>query len=125
MMRARREAAAKLCKNHDVVLSDILERSGMYRHRTSQYGGTLSAPNGNPPQPSYAFRQAVDHALRRLGHYLVTGYVGPKHPDLEGRALGAAAMAYFRNRASAPRDLSGAACNELRAACDAILRETY
>jgi hypothetical protein len=40
-------------------------------------------------------------------------------------AVGAAALAFFRSRASAPRDLSAAACDELRAACAAVLLDSF
>ena len=56
---------------------------------------------------------------------LVTGMPGPRHEEAEARAIGAAGLAYFRNRASAPRDLSANACNELRDACLAVVKDSY
>jgi len=67
----------------------------------------------------------VDFALRRMATYLLTGRAGDKHPEAHGRAVGAATLSYFRNRASSPRDMSAAAAAAMRAACDAVLRETY
>ncbi|MEW5313638.1 MAG: hypothetical protein WDW38_005190 [Sanguina aurantia] len=58
-------------------------------------------------------RAAIDETLRRV----VT--------HLEQAAVGAAALAFFHNRASAPRDMSAAAVVELRAACMAVMRELY
>lgn len=53
------------------------------------------------------------------------GEPGPKNQDAEGRAVEAASLAYFRNRASAPRDLSANACQQLRNACLAVLQDAY
>jgi hypothetical protein len=39
--------------------------------------------------------------------------------------VSAAALAFFRNRASAPRDMSAAATVQFRAACDAVLGHVY
>jgi hypothetical protein len=41
-----REAAAKLAINKDIILKDILSRSGIVRGRTNIYGGTLFSVNG-------------------------------------------------------------------------------
>lgn len=57
--------------------------------------------------------------------YHIAGKPGPKNEDAEGRAVEAASMAYFRNRASAPRDLSANACEQLRNACLAVLQDAY
>lgn len=57
--------------------------------------------------------------------YDIAGKPGPKNEDAEGRAVEAASMAYFRNRASAPRDLSANACPQLRDACLAVLQDAY
>lgn len=53
------------------------------------------------------------------------GDVGVPYHEKEGNAVGSAALAFFRNRASSPRDLSGAACAELRKACDVVLQNIY
>ena len=53
------------------------------------------------------------------------GTAGPRHPDLEAAPLGSAALTFFAQRASAPRDLSAAAAHELRAACYAVLKDMY
>jgi hypothetical protein len=53
------------------------------------------------------------------------GHGGPKHETAHGRAVGAATLSYFRNRASSPRDMSAAAASEMRKACDAVLQDTY
>lgn len=53
------------------------------------------------------------------------GNPGPRHPDLEAAALGSAALVFFAGRASSPRDLSAAACTELRHACYEVLKDMY
>ena len=53
------------------------------------------------------------------------GIPGPRHPDLEAAALGSAALVFFAQRASSPRDLSAAACSELRHACFEVLKDMY
>ena len=56
---------------------------------------------------------------------LCAGVPGPRHPDLEAAALGSAALVFFAQRASSPRDLSAAACSELRHACFEVLKDMY
>jgi glutathione S-transferase len=51
--------------------------------------------------------------------------MGPKADQPEAAAIGAAALAFFRNRASAPRDMSAAAADRFRSACDAVLQDIY
>eukprot|EP00884_Botryococcus_braunii_P008653 jgi/Botrbrau1/1778/Bobra.0217s0033.1 len=125
VVEARMEAAAKITANHEVIVDDILENSGIVRSRTSLYGGTIFAVNGYPPSPSPAVVKAVDYSLRRIASYLLTGDAGSPYPEKEGNAVGSAAVAFFRNRASSPRDLSGPACAELRNACDEVLKNMY
>lgn len=121
--RGRNEAAAKLSKNKEVVRADIVKRSGILRGHDSTTGGS----NGQDQATSVpkAVQDAVDHAMRRLANYLLLGKPGPKNEDAEARAIGAAGLAYFRNRASAPRDLSANACHELREACLAVVKDSY
>jgi hypothetical protein len=68
---------------------------------------------------------AVEFHLDKLCSMLLTGEPGPKAEDDEAAAVGAAALAFFRNRASAPRDMSAAATVQFRAACDAVLAHVY
>ncbi|KAL3147580.1 glutathione s-transferase [Trebouxia sp. C0009 RCD-2024] len=121
--QGRDEAAAKLSKNKEVVRADIVKRSGILRGHDSSTG----ASNGSDQATSVprALQDAVDYAMRRLASYLLTGEPGPKNPDAEARAVEAASLAYFRNRASAPRDLSANACQQLRDACLAVLQDAY
>lgn len=56
---------------------------------------------------------------------LPAGTTGPRHPDLEAAALGSAALVFFAGRASSPRDLSAAACSELREGCWQLLKDMY
>lgn len=53
------------------------------------------------------------------------GDAGPKPDEPEAAAVSAACLAFFRNRASAPRDMSAAATVQFRAACDAVLAQVY
>jgi hypothetical protein len=54
-----------------------------------------------------------------------SGDAGPKPDEPEAAAVSVAALAFFRNRASAPRDMSAAATVQFRAACDAVLAQVY
>jgi len=54
-----------------------------------------------------------------------TGSMGPKADHPEAAAIGAAAIAFFRNRASAPRDMSASAAERFRSACDLLLMDIY
>ena len=65
------------------------------------------------------------HRMAAYSLLVVTGKPGPRNEDAEARAIGAAGLAYFRSRASAPRDLSANACHELREACLAVVKDTY
>lgn len=58
-------------------------------------------------------------------HTHTSGDAGPKPDEPEAAAVSAAALAFFRNRASAPRDMSAAATVQFRAACDAVLAQVY
>lgn len=119
----RKEAAAKLSKNKEVVRADIVRRSGILRGHDSSTGASNGTDQATSvPKP---VQDAVDHAMRRLANYLLLGKPGPRNEDAEARAIGAAGLAYFRSRASAPRDLSANACHELREACLAVVKDTY
>ncbi|CAL8470974.1 g10516 [Coccomyxa elongata] len=122
---ARREAAAKIAANRTAIVYDLLKNSGIVRGRSNQYGNTLRAVNGYPMEPSPAAVAAVEYALRRLCSWLLHGTTGPRHPDLEAAALGSAALVFFAGRASSPRDLSAAACSELREGCWQLLKDMY
>jgi hypothetical protein len=63
--------------------------------------------------------------LRCLPLLHMSGDPGPKPTEPEAAAVSAAALAFFRNRASAPRDMSAAATVQFRAACDAVLAHVY
>ena len=58
-------------------------------------------------------------------HASPQGDPGPKHPEAAGRAIGAAVLAYWRNRASSPRDMTAEAAHQMRRACDEVLKETF
>ncbi|GBG00177.1 glutathione S-transferase [Raphidocelis subcapitata] len=119
------EAALKIQANRDVILEDIATKSGIARPTASAFGRTYASVNGAPPRLSPAVREAIDLHLRRLAGLLLTGNMGPKADAPEAAAIGAAALAFFRNRASAPRDMSATAAERFRAACDAVLMDIY
>lgn len=122
---AAQEAAAKVQKNKAAIVDDILRKSGLARPGTSVYGSTYMSVNGNRPVIAGAVRAAVERHLDRLCRLLLSGNAGPKAEDVEAAAVGAAALAFFRNRASAPRDMSAAATVVFRAACDEVLKQVY
>lgn len=124
-MQARREAAGKIQLNKPAIIADIIRHSGLGRHGGSPYGSTMISVNGHPPQVTLAMEQAVDYQLLRLCSYLLTGNAGPKPATPETKAVGAAALTFFCNRVAAPKDMSAAAADEFRAACLAVLFDTY
>uniref|UniRef100_A0A383VDH2 GST N-terminal domain-containing protein n=1 Tax=Tetradesmus obliquus TaxID=3088 RepID=A0A383VDH2_TETOB len=121
---ASAEAAAKIKANKEAIVDDILQKSGIAR-RGRRSGSTYVSINGNKSQVSPAVRNAVTFHLDRLTTLLLTGSAGPRVTEPEAAAVGAAALAFFRNRASAPRDMSAAATVQFRAACDAVLADIY
>ena len=122
---AAAEAAWKIELNRDAILEDIVRKSGLARPTADAYGATYQSFNGNKPKISPAVIEAVDLQLRRVCMLLLTGRPGPQAMSPEAAAVGSAALAFFRNRASAPRDVSAAAAEKLRAACDEALRTIY
>jgi hypothetical protein len=72
-----------------------------------------------------ALSQAVDASLRRVCSQLLLGAPGPKPEAGSEAAVSAAAIAYLRSSVAAPRDMSAAAAEQLRIACDAVLQETF
>ncbi len=72
-----------------------------------------------------AISEAVEHHLLRLCSLLVSGEPGPAATSAPAAAAGAAAIAFFRNRTSSPRDMSASAAEQLRAACDVLLLDVY
>eukprot|EP00879_Flechtneria_rotunda_P017240 GHRR01018061.1.p1 GENE.GHRR01018061.1~~GHRR01018061.1.p1 ORF type:complete len:536 (+),score=226.49 GHRR01018061.1:832-2439(+) len=122
---AAAEAALKVTMNKAAIVDDILSKSGLARPGTSTYGSTYMYVNGHKPSISAAVRGAVEFHLDRLCNMLLVGKAGPKAEEREAAAVGAAGLAFFRNRASAPRDMSAAATVQFRAACDAVLADMY
>ncbi|KAK9821450.1 hypothetical protein WJX81_000353 [Elliptochloris bilobata] len=122
---SRREAAQKLASGRLGISNDILEKSGIVRPGSSQYGGTLIGVNGYPLEPPAAMVAAVEFALRRVASWLVDGSPGPQHPDVEGRALGSAAITYFLSAGSERIGLSSPAAEQLRHGCTEVLRTMY
>jgi glutathione S-transferase len=68
---------------------------------------------------------AVSWTLLRLASYLLTGQVGPRPSSSEEAQVGVSCLAYLRSRCCAPRDMSAPAAEQLRAACDVLLANSY
>lgn len=70
-------------------------------------------------------RAEVEAGLLRVCSCLLTKSPGSSPLSKEGVAIQVAALAYFRNLASAPRDMSAAAVTQLRQACDEVIQAAY
>ncbi len=114
------EAAAKLSDNHQAVIGDIFQNSGLEVIISESERDLASS--------------AVDLHLRWLAEYLIAGNkkplvggrVGGKgDTDAKVAAIGAIALAYLRNRASAPRDMSAGAAIAFRSAIDTVFQALY
>jgi glutathione S-transferase len=109
------EAAAKLSDNHQAIIGDIFKNSGLE--------AMISEGDCNFAS------EAIDLHLRLLAEYLIAGdresliggRVGGKGgTDAKVAAVGAIALAFLRNRASAPRDMSAGAAVAFREAIDSV-----
>jgi glutathione S-transferase len=116
----RMEAAAKLCDNHRAIVGDIVRNSGLEAIFS--------------PADRDFVDEAIDLHLRFLAEYLIAGNskpliggrVGGKGgTDAKVAAVGAIALAYLRNRASAPRDMSAGAAVAFREAIDRMMQAIY
>lgn len=114
-MTSRREAAAKIAANVDVVAKRIVARSGVVRSADSPLGAA---------QQEAAYLAEAKAALQRVGSFLVTD-AHPAEPPAESAAVQVAMLAYFRNLASSPRDMTASAVEQLRMACDAVIQNSY
>lgn len=77
----------------------------------------------NPRETIYL--QQAEAALLRVCATLLTGDPGRSPTSKEAVAIQVACLAYFRNLGSAPRDMCADAMQELRAACDEVIRAAY
>ena len=77
----------------------------------------------NPSRARYQFE--VESALLRVCSTLLSGDPGLSPRSKEAVAVQVAALAYFRNLGTSPRDMSAAAMDELRAACDVVIQAAY
>jgi glutathione S-transferase len=127
--RAAAECAAKITKNRAAIKKDILKNAGL---------ASFASPSSES-EPS--IDDDVDNALRRLVSTLVSGHPGPAaqapatfasppEPAAAARAaatnaVAAAVAAFLASRVSAPRDMSGSAAEELRAACLRVAQGAY
>ncbi|MEN9564892.1 MAG: hypothetical protein RLZZ69_88 [Cyanobacteriota bacterium] len=116
----RMEAAAKLSDNHQAIIGDIFKNSGLETLINESDRNSAS--------------ESVDLHLRLLAEYLITdnekllvgGRVGGKGgTEAQVAAIGAIALAFLRNRASAPRDMSAGAAEAFRGAIDLLMRAIY
>ncbi|MGL5835458.1 MAG: glutathione S-transferase family protein [Waterburya sp.] len=116
----RMEAAAKLSDNHQAIIGDIFKNSGL-EAMISQ-------------EDRHFASEALDLHLRMLAEYLIAGReetlvggrVGGKGgTDAKVAAIGAIALAFLRNRASAPRDMSAGAAKAFRGAIDMLMQAIY
>lgn len=113
------EAAAKLSDNHQAIIGDIFKNSGLEAMIDESERDLATS--------------AVDLHLRWLAQHLITGTkqlvggrVGGKgDTDAKVAAIGAIALAYLRNRASAPRDMSAGAAIAFRSAIDTVFQALY
>lgn len=114
------EAAAKLSDNHQAIIGDIFKNSGLE--------ALIDESDRNSAS------EAVNLHLRLLAEYLITnnekllvgGRVGGKGgTEAQVAAVGAIALAFLRNRASAPRDMSAGAAEAFRGAIDLVMRAIY
>mmetsp|Transcript_45812 Transcript_45812/g.76318 ORF Transcript_45812/g.76318 Transcript_45812/m.76318 type:complete len:485 (+) Transcript_45812:264-1718(+) len=101
----RREAAAKLVGNYKSVAADIAKNSGVEKSEKS--------------------RAAIDTHLKRVVTALLTSDAGTPSKSASEAAVGAASLAFLRNRVSSPRDMSAGAAEEFRRAVDSVLLATY
>lgn len=116
----RMEAAAKLSDNHQAIIGDIFKNSGLEAIIDRSDCDFAS--------------EAIDLHLRLLAEYLIAGNeeplvggrVGGKGgTDAKVAAIGAIALSFVRNRASAPRDMSAGAAIAFRSAIDMVMRSIY
>ena len=69
--------------------------------------------------------QCGEHSQANQSVKCLSGQPGEKSACKEACAIGSAALVFFRNRATAPRDLSAAAAVELRNACSEVLLDMF
>jgi len=100
---ASAEAAAKLASNRAAVVADTIKNAGLA-------AGTEAA---------------VEAALLRIAGCLVSGLPGKAAEVAADNAVTAAVAAFLPARVSAPRDMSGGAAVELRAACARVAEGCY
>ncbi|KAF5833374.1 glutathione S-transferase [Dunaliella salina] len=130
-MEARRTVAARITRNRTEILADIMKNSGLLpfavaSNNTSSSSNSSSNTQGVGPVPTGAeLIEAVEFHLRRMCSLLLHGNPGPKAGDAYAKAVGAAALAFFRNRATSPRDMTAPEADEFRSAIDELLKDVY
>lgn len=131
-MDSRREAAAKIAKNRAALVSIVLHGSGQINPSgvlhvpSSAYGAHVQDVDGKATTScEVAVSAVVENALQRLCVYLLTGDSGSSPEDKEEIAIQVVTLAFLRNLASSPRDMTAGAASEFRLACDAVISKAY
>lgn len=128
------EASLRLSTNLEAVVGDAIKNSGVdKRHKESieehflalaEHLQAAAARGESPaasrppspfPRPTIAQIKAMDKDALEAA----------KAAAAEKRAAGAAALAFLRNRVSAPRDMTADGAVALRAGCDAMIASLY
>lgn len=121
----QREAAMKLSSNHVAVLRDVLKNSGLdaeestalsaefYLQKLAATLADVAPPAGAAPGELLPDEETEDANEVKA------------RVENESRAVGAATLAFVRNRVSAPRDMSACAAIAFRQAVDLLLKSIY
>lgn len=123
----REEAAAKLSRNHVRVVADILQNAGIEATESNQtavdtcmlrLGAQLWAMPLPPISPPPAFKRDMSQEEKDEQEK-------EKRAAARMKATHAAALAFVRNRVSAPRDMSASAATQFRKAADQLLSSVF
>lgn len=126
VMKKRCEAAAKVAANRTLIAQRLVRESGVMRSHGSPLGGTVRNVNGRLMNVyEEGFLVEAENALQRLCSFLLTDVTDPVPGSREAASVHVAMLAYFRNMAAAPRDMSAGAVDELRKGCDAVIAGSF
>jgi len=134
--RGAAEAGARLASNLDAVVGDAMKNAGVdaaqraavEMHLRVLAGSLLDAAEAGgdvaawrPVSPCPRLTAAEKKRLAEAGEDAEEA----DRQAARARAAGAAALAFVRNRVSAPRDMTAEGAVAFRAACDAFLQAAY